>query len=146
MRLINVGCREYCTPPGPTGCVYPENVFSAGHQFAGKEPTMDVNSYCDSLDKQLGGWKATIYDVIRIVDKLPARDKESIYPSLRGLHAVVDQINTELENLRTACPADWSPNRKNIEEKMTELQLTLKKLSEKINGPLIPDSLAWVSE
>ena len=107
---------------------------------------MDVNSYCDSLDKQLGGWKATIYDVIRVVDKLPAGNKEDIYPAIRGLHAVVDQINAELENLRTACPADWSPNRRNIEEKMAELQQTLRKLSEKIKGPLIPDSLSWVSE
>ena len=62
------------------------------------------------------------------------------------MHRVVDQINAELENLRTACPADWSPNRRNIEEKMTELQQTLKSLSDKIKGPLIPDSLSWVSE
>ena len=107
---------------------------------------MDVNSYCDSLERQLGGWKATIYDVIRAVDKLSDADKEGIYPGIRGLHAVVDQINAELENLRAACPADWSPNRRSIEEKMTELQQTLKKLSEKVQGPLIPDSLSWVSE
>ncbi len=107
---------------------------------------MDVNSYCDSLDKQLRGWKATIYDVIRIADKWSAADKESIYPSIRGLHTVVEEIDTELESLRTACPADWSPNRRSIEEKMTELQQTLKKLSEKVDGPLIPDSLSWVSE
>ena len=50
------------------------------------------------------------------------------------------------EQLRTACPADWSPNRQNLDTKMAELQQTLKNLSEDVGGPLIPDSLAWVSE
>jgi hypothetical protein len=111
-----------------------------------KEVDMDVSAYCDTLEKQLAGWKAKLYDVIRIVDKLPEGDKETAFPSIRGLHTIVEEIDDEVEQLRTACPADWSPNRQNIDEKMTELQRTLKTLSEQVGGPLIPDSLAWVSE
>jgi mevalonate kinase len=107
---------------------------------------MDVKSYCDTLEKQLTGWKAKIYDVIRVVDKLTEGEKETIFPSIRNLHLIVEEINAELEQLQTACPADWSPNRKTIDEKMVELQHTLKNLSEKVGGPLIPDSLSWVSE
>jgi hypothetical protein len=107
---------------------------------------MDVASYCDTLEKQLNGWKAKIYDVIKIVDRLPSNEKDSTAPSVGSLHGIVDEINAELEQLRTACPADWSPNRQVIDEKMSELQQTLKQLSEKVGGPLIPDSLAWVSE
>jgi hypothetical protein len=107
---------------------------------------MDVNSYCDSLGRHLTEWKARVYDVIRTVDKLPAAEKEAVFPSIRSLHATVAEIDGELEQLKTACPADWSPNRKIIDAKMSELQNTLKRLSEKVGGPLIPDSLAWVSE
>lgn len=107
---------------------------------------MDVSAYCDTLEKQLSGWKAKVYDVIRIVNKLPDEDKETVYPSIRGLHSIVDEIDAEVEQLRTACPADWSPNRKNIDDKMAELQQTLKSLSKNVGGPLVPDSLAWVSE
>jgi len=84
--------------------------------------------------------------VIRTVDKLADENKETAYPSIRGLHAIVDEIDSEVEQLRTACPADWSPNRQNIDDKMAELQQTLKNLSEDVGGPLIPDSLAWVSD
>ena len=107
---------------------------------------MEVSAYCDTLEQQLSQWKAKLYDVIRIVDKLTDENKETVYPSIRGLHSIVDEIDSEVEQLRTACPADWSPNRQNLDAKMTELQQTLKTLSEDIGGPMIPDSLAWVSD
>ena len=56
------------------------------------------------------------------------------------------KVDAEVEQLRTACPADWSPNRQNLDTKMAELQQTLKKISTDVGGPMIPDSLAWVSE
>jgi hypothetical protein len=93
-----------------------------------QEVNMDVSAYCDTLEKQLSDWKAKLYDVIR------------------GLHSIVDEIDSEVEQLRSACPADWSPNRQNIDDKMAELQQTLKNLSEDVGGPLIPDSLSWVSK
>ena len=49
---------------------------------------MDVSAYCDTLEKQLAGWKAKLYDVIRLVDKLSEGDKETVFPSIRGLHSI----------------------------------------------------------
>jgi hypothetical protein len=105
---------------------------------------MDVSVYCDTLEKQLSEWKARLYDVIHIVDKLSEGEKETVYPSIRGLHSIVEEIDSEVEQLRTACPADWSPNRQTIDDKMAELQQTLKNLSQNVGGPVIPDSLSWV--
>jgi len=111
-----------------------------------EEADMDVSAFCDTLEKQLSDWKAQLYDVIRIVDKLTDENIETVYPSIQVLHSIVDEIDSEVEQLRTACPADWSPNRQNLDTKMAELQQTLKNLSEDVGGPLIPDSLAWVSD
>jgi hypothetical protein len=47
--------------------------------------------------------------------------------------------------LKTACPADWLLQRRAVDDKMRELQETLRKLSDRVHGPLIPDSLSWVS-
>ncbi|MGD2099460.1 MAG: hypothetical protein PVG35_17925 [Desulfobacterales bacterium] len=105
---------------------------------------MDATAYCDTLEEHLTGWKAKLYDVIRVVDGLP--EKETVFSSIRGLHAIVDQIDAEVEQLRTACPADWSPNRQILDSKMAELQQSLKNLSEDVGGPVIPDTLAWVSK
>jgi hypothetical protein len=107
---------------------------------------MDISAYCNTLEKQFADWKARLYDVIHIVDKLPEGEKETVYPSIRGLHSIVEEIDYEVELLRTACPADWSPNRQTIDDKVAELQQTLKKLSKNVGGPVIPDSLAWVSK
>ena len=110
------------------------------------EVHLEITAYCDKLENQLTNWKAKIYDVIHVVDQLPANEMEAAFPSIRGLHGIVADIDTELEQLKTACPADWSPNRKVIDDRMSELHATLKTLSEKVGGPLIPDSLMWVSE
>ena len=107
---------------------------------------MDPTAYCDLLESHLNGWKARIYDVIRVVNRLPEVEKEKAFPSIRSLNRIVDEIDAQLVQLQSACPADWSPNRRSVDEKMQQLQATLKSLSERVGGPLIPDSLSWVSE
>ncbi len=107
---------------------------------------MDATTYCNTLEEHLTAWKAKLYDAMRIVDRLPEKEKETAFSSIRGLHSIVDQIDAEVEQLRTACPADWSPNRQNLDAKMAELQQSLIDLSEGVGGPVIPDSLAWVSK
>ena len=107
---------------------------------------MDVKSYCDTLENQLTSWKANISDVVRIVDELPDVEKESVFSSIRSLQSVVGEIDGHLEHLMSACPEDWISKRRTIDSKMNELKQTLQNLSEQVSGPLIPDSLSWVSE
>ena len=106
---------------------------------------MDVKSYCDTLENHLTSWKSNINDVVGVVAQLPDTEKEKVFASIRNLHAVVEEIDGQLDQLMTECPADWSPNRRTIDSKMNELQQTLHNLSEHVGGPLIPDSLSWVS-
>jgi len=106
---------------------------------------MDTTSYCDLLERQLTAWKSKIREVIRLADRLTASEWEAVRPSTRSLYAIVAEIDSQLAVLKTACPADWSPQRRVVEDKMHELQETLKKLSDRVHGPLIPDSLSWVS-
>jgi hypothetical protein len=106
---------------------------------------MDTTSYCDLLERQLTAWKSKIREVIRLADRLTASEWEAVRPSTRSLYAIVGEIDSQLAVLKTACPADWSPQRRVVEDKMHELQETLKKLSDRVHGPLIPDSLSWVS-
>ena len=43
---------------------------------------MDVNLYCNNMENQLVNWKAKIYDVILVVDGLPASEKEAMIQQL----------------------------------------------------------------
>lgn len=107
---------------------------------------MDVKSYCDALENQLTGWKSNINDVVVVVDQLPDSEKEKVFSSIRSLHAVVEEIDGQLDQLMTACPEDWSADRQTVDSKMSDLKQTLHNLSEQVGGPLIPDSLSWVSK
>ncbi len=106
---------------------------------------METTSYCDMLERQFIEWKSKIHEVIRQADRLAAGEREAVRPSTRSLHAMVGEIDSQLTLLKTACPVDWLPQRRAVDDKMRELQETLKKLSDRVEEPLIPDSLSWVS-
>jgi hypothetical protein len=97
------------------------------------------------MDMKLSGWKAYIDEVIQAADRLPAGERKALAPMVERLQPLLQALDAELELLKTSCPADWSPQRKSVESNLRELHDTLKRLSEKTHGPLVPDSLAWVS-
>jgi hypothetical protein len=106
---------------------------------------MDVRDYCNRMDKQLSGWKDYIGEVTQATNRLPAGQRQALAPMIDRLQPLLKAIDSELELLKTSCPADWSPQRRSVDDNLRELHDTLKKLSEKAHGPLVPDSLAWVS-
>ncbi|MFO7708630.1 MAG: hypothetical protein R6V84_10695 [Desulfobacterales bacterium] len=106
---------------------------------------MDVKDYCSKMDQQLSGWKEYISKVIQAADRLPAGERKALVPMIDRLQPLIQAIDSELELLKSSCPADWSPQRKSVDDNLRELRHTLEKLSEKAHGPLVPDSLAWVS-
>jgi len=104
---------------------------------------MDAKSYCDTINNQLTGWKATIYDAILATQKLKDTDKDKVQPLLDSLNSIIIELNKSLEQLRTECPSDWSPQKKNIEGKMDELKSAFEQLSKKMDD-VMPDTTAWV--
>ena len=82
---------------------------------------MDVKDYCRNVDTELTAWKAKLYNVMRQMDKLPTGDKQRMYEKVNGLNIVMTELDDRLDQLRTACPTEWSPARKEIKGKMTDL-------------------------
>ena len=83
---------------------------------------MDIKSYCDSVESELTGWKAKLYDIIRKSDSLPAGDKQKVGEMLEELHAIVDDLNDRLAYLDKECPVDWSSDEVAINDKITEMR------------------------
>jgi len=82
---------------------------------------MDVNSYCDNLAIELTGWKAKIYDIIRKLDKIPSGDKGKILGQVNDLHVLVEELDDRIERLKTQCSEDWSPEKIELDTKMTRI-------------------------
>jgi hypothetical protein len=68
------------------------------------------------METEMTAWKAKLYDIIRKVDKLGSAEKEKILANVEDLHIFLEEMSTRVETLKTECPSDWSPVKKEIEQ------------------------------
>lgn len=82
---------------------------------------MNVKDYCQNVEMELTGWRAKLYNVVRQIDHLPTGDKQRLYEYVNGLHILTSEIDDRLDALRTSCPTEWSPERRELEGKIEDL-------------------------
>lgn len=100
----------------------------------------DVTDYCDKTYKRLIGLKAGLYDVIKRTEKEP---DEARAAETKNLMAMIDEIEAGLEELKNQCPADWSPDKRKLDESMTRLSEALGEVAGRL-GVTVPDTTAWI--
>ena len=83
---------------------------------------MDVLDYCKGLETEMTAWKAKLYDVMRKVDKLGSAEKEKVLPNIEDLHIYLEEMSDRIEKLKTECPSDWSPMKKEIESGSVDMR------------------------
>jgi len=83
---------------------------------------MDVKDYCRSIEIELHGWKTKMYDMVRRVDKLRGADKDKISAQVENLHKHIEDIERIVNTLQNECPADFSPQQKEIEATQSEMK------------------------
>jgi hypothetical protein len=77
---------------------------------------MDVQDYCKGMETELTAWKAKLYDVMRKVDRLGTAEKEKVLPNVEDLHMLLEEMSDRVVKLKTECPSDWSPIKKEIDQ------------------------------
>jgi methylaspartate ammonia-lyase len=77
---------------------------------------MDAKNYCRSIEADLYGWKAKMYDMVRKVDKLRRSDKEKVISQVEQLHKHIEDMEHLIEQLQTECPVEFGSEKKQIEE------------------------------
>ena len=83
---------------------------------------MDVKDYCRSVEVELYGWKAKMYEVIRKVDKLTGAGKDKMQSQVEDLHKQIEEMERILTQLQTECPAEFNPQKKRVEDKSAEMK------------------------
>jgi hypothetical protein len=83
---------------------------------------MDVKDYCHSIEIELNGWKAKMYNMIRKVDKLRGADKDKLAAQVEDLHNHIEDIEKIVTTLQTECPADFGPQKKEIDASQDEMK------------------------
>ena len=83
---------------------------------------MDVKDYCRSIEIELNGWKTKMYDMVRKVDRLRAADQNKLTDQVEDLHKHIEDIERIVSTLQTECPADFGPQKKEVDETQTEMK------------------------
>ncbi len=102
---------------------------------------MDVKDFCSGMEMELTAWKAKLYDTWRKFDKLGTAERESIQPKIEDLHMVLEELSGRLDELKTECPTDWSPMKKDIETSSVDMRGKYEETMEAI-GKASPVSIA----
>jgi len=77
---------------------------------------MESKDYCRSVEIELYGWKAKMYDMVRKVDSLRSSEKEKVASQIEELHNQISRMETIIEQLQTECPIEFGPQKKQLEE------------------------------
>lgn len=77
---------------------------------------MEVKDFCTGMEMELTAWKAKIFDAIRHADRLGSADKEKAMAGINNIKMLLTDMETKIEQLKTECPSEWSPQKKEIDE------------------------------
>lgn len=83
---------------------------------------MDVMDYCKKMELELTAWKAKLYDLTRKIDSLGSAEKEKVLPNVEDLHMYVTEMTDRIEKLKSECPTEWSPMKKDIDDAHVDMR------------------------
>ena len=83
---------------------------------------MDVMDYCNNVGIELTAWKAKLYDMMRKVDKLSSGDKEKMLGNIGDLNNIMTELEDRIHSLKTECPMEWSPQKKDIDDAHVDMR------------------------
>ena len=83
---------------------------------------MDAIDFCKGIEMELTAWKAKVYDAIRKVETLSSGDREKVLPNIQDINMIVTELEDKIESLKTECPSDWSPQKKDIEDAHVDMR------------------------
>jgi TolA-binding protein len=83
---------------------------------------MELKDYCRSVEVELYGWKAKMYEMIRKVDKLRGAGKEQMQSQIEGLHQHIEEMENLITQLQTECPVEFNSEKNQVEAKTAEMK------------------------
>ncbi len=64
---------------------------------------MLAKNCCKTMEMELTGWKAIVYDITRKMEELPGGEKEKIRPNIEDLHMLIAEMDERIDQIRDNC-------------------------------------------
>lgn len=83
---------------------------------------MNSKDFCSAIEAEMTAWKVKLYDAMRKIDKLGTVEKEKMLMNIQDLNMLLDEMSNRVEYLRSECPSDWSPIKKELEQGSVDMR------------------------
>ena len=83
---------------------------------------MEVKDYCKGVEAELTSWKAKLYDVNRKIEKLPGSARDKVLGNIGDLNNLLTEMEDRIDMLRTECPTEWSPVKKEVDDAHVDMR------------------------
>lgn len=64
---------------------------------------MKAKNCCKTMEMELSGWKAIVYDIARKMETLPGGQREQVRPNIEDLHILIAEMDDRIEQIREKC-------------------------------------------
>ena len=64
---------------------------------------MQAKNCCKTMEMELTGWKAIVYDITRKMETLPGGQRETIRPNIEDLHMLIAEMDDRIDQIRENC-------------------------------------------
>jgi hypothetical protein len=64
---------------------------------------MKAKNCCKTMEMELTGWKAIVYDIARKMESLPGGQREQIRSNIEDLHILIAEMDDRIEQIREKC-------------------------------------------
>lgn len=90
---------------------------------------MKARNCCKTMEMELTGWKAIVYDITRKMEKLPGGEKARILANIEDLHMLIEEMDDRIEQIRNNCTPetgmdDIQTERKAFDASLSRLRVT----------------------
>lgn len=64
---------------------------------------MKAKNCCKTMEMELAGWKAIVYDIARKMESLPGGQREQVRSNIEDLHILIAEMDDRIEQIREKC-------------------------------------------
>jgi hypothetical protein len=64
---------------------------------------MNATNCCKTMEMELTGWKAIVYDITRKMEELPGGEKSKLRANIEDLHMLIAEMDDRIDQIRENC-------------------------------------------
>ena len=100
---------------------------------------MKARNCCKTMEMELTGWKAIVYDIARKMETLPGGEKEKILPNIEDLHILIAEMDDRIDQIPENCTpetgiADIQTDREAFNASISTLRVTTEEAMKGLGG------------